>query len=97
MSATSGEWRPCEGQMLGSDPGEVHHRLGAITRPRDLDDHALTERWMRDIVADPKTDLVGVGTLSWRRPGPQRGLHDPFAMRLIDISIDRATSIPGHR
>src|SRR5690606_7050346 len=73
------EGGPGERQVLLADAGEVDHRLGLVAVAGDVDDHALAERGVFDVVADPQAELVRVGRCG-RLAGPHRGLDDPVAV-----------------
>ena len=49
--------------MLLTDAGEVDDRLGLLAGPGDVDDHALAERRMSDVVTDPETEVLRIGRL----------------------------------
>ncbi len=44
--------------MLLADACEVDHGLGLLSRAGDVDDDALAERRVRDVVADLETDVL---------------------------------------
>ena len=67
--------------MLGADAREVHRRLGRVAGAAEVDDHALAERRVLDVVADAQPDGVGVARLRRRPPsGGEGGVDDALAM-----------------
>ena len=44
--------------MLLAEAGEVDHSLGLLADAGDVDDHALAERRVGNVVADPQAELL---------------------------------------
>ena len=66
--------------MLGADVAEADRRLGTVALAADLEDHALAERRVGDVVADAQSDRLRVRRLRRLLAGAQRCLDDPLAV-----------------
>src|SRR5688572_19430577 len=81
--------------MLLADTGEVDDRLRLLAHALDVDDHALAEGGVGDVVTDPQPELLRVRRLRRvARPRPDRSLDHAIAM-LVGGRVDVARSAPA--
>ena len=78
---------PGQSEVLDADAGEVDRRLGVAAALTDVDDDALAERRVLDVVADAQTEGVGVARLgSGALAGGDGRLDDAVAVGVAAIA-----------